>query len=586
METKARVTFQQSLGSQMATSPPTEQQVPAAPPRGDSWFTKFLLAVGFSFVSGWIDAVSLIRFRAFGTMMVGNVLYWGIHLVYGQIAHPDVVGHALVVHSETVRSSIVSTQFYGIVVLCYLAGIMLHTALNKYTRLTARTYAPIIVACTVLFEVMVKAHVGHMPHEAYYLCFLAPVFGFMNSLIFVGRVGRLPWATTADMQTLGSTLVLMLASVGRQWHLGVRGVRGVLRRRRRGELHGGLGGGQLGGDQLGGDRLGGGRLGDLGLLGERLLGLLRHPGGLALVLGVKGSLLGPVLRLVGGGLVGLRAGLGGQHLGGGLGLLQLRLGRLRGHLGRLLVVLVSHLVVVNALRLVLRGDLRVELGLGQVGVVVVRVLLGSLLRLLRGLLHLLRGLLRGGGEHGRGLLLGHGRLRAEVVLVHGGLVVVQVALGGLLLGGRGAHADGLLDHLGLLGQERVVVAHPGRRLLGRLLPLGALLLGALALLLGALGALVVALHGLVARLLPSQRYGVVALILVLDVRLHVRVGVIVDVVKLHSLQMAARLLDQGDILVRSRGDADGRAAANQEQREEREDARHVFCRALGASTLQ
>jgi len=228
METKARVTFQQSLGSQMATSPPTEQQVPAAPPRGDSWFTKFLLAVGFSFVSGWIDAVSLIRFRAFGTMMVGNVLYWGIHLVYGQIAHPDVVGHALVVHSETVRSSIVSTQFYGIVVLCYLAGIMLHTALNKYTRLTARTYAPIIVACTVLFEVMVKAHVGHMPHEAYYLCFLAPVFGFMNSLIFVGRVGRLPWATTADMQTLGSTLVLMLASVGRQWHLGVRGVRGTL----------------------------------------------------------------------------------------------------------------------------------------------------------------------------------------------------------------------------------------------------------------------------------------------------------------------------------------------------------------------
>ncbi|CAE8619724.1 unnamed protein product [Polarella glacialis] len=181
----------------------------AAPAVGDSWSRKFWLAVGFSFVNGWIDAVSLVRYGAFGTMMVGNVLYFALHVAY--LCADESIRTLEATHGAISPWSLQQDPFYGYIVLLYMAGSMLHAVLAKYQWITGRRCAPFIMASMVAFEMVQylpdqSAQIG-TPHGKMLILILAPVFGFTNSLVVAGRVGRLPWATTNDILSLCSTLV-------------------------------------------------------------------------------------------------------------------------------------------------------------------------------------------------------------------------------------------------------------------------------------------------------------------------------------------------------------------------------------------
>jgi len=104
----------------------------AAPAVGDSWSHKFWLAVGFVFVNGWIDAVSLVRYGAFGTMMVGNVLYFALHVAY--LCADESILTLEATHGTISPWNLEHDPFYGygLIVLLYMAGSMLHAVLAKY----------------------------------------------------------------------------------------------------------------------------------------------------------------------------------------------------------------------------------------------------------------------------------------------------------------------------------------------------------------------------------------------------------------------------------------------------------------------
>lgn len=166
--------------------------------------TKFWLAVGFAFASGWINAVSLYRYQAFGNMMVGNMVYFSLHIVKRVFKSYTGAGD----NSAWEMLMIATTdRFYGWIIVFFVLGVMLHATLDRYRRVSGAIFAPIIAISIAMFDFCWRSESYHK----HWLFILAPVFGFLNSMAKAGRIGCLPWATTGDIMKMGSTLVAILS---------------------------------------------------------------------------------------------------------------------------------------------------------------------------------------------------------------------------------------------------------------------------------------------------------------------------------------------------------------------------------------
>jgi uncharacterized membrane protein YoaK (UPF0700 family) len=166
--------------------------------------TKFWLSVGFAFVSGWINAVSLYRYQAFGNMMVGNMVYFSLHIVKRVFNSSTGTGD----NSAWEMLMIATTdRFYGWIILFFVLGVMLHAVLVRYKRVSGAIFAPIIAISIAMFDVGWRSSSYHK----HWLFILAPVFGFLNCMARTGIIGRMPYALTGDIMTMGSTLVAILS---------------------------------------------------------------------------------------------------------------------------------------------------------------------------------------------------------------------------------------------------------------------------------------------------------------------------------------------------------------------------------------
>jgi len=159
---------------------------------------KILLAVSFAFINGWVDALSLRKYNAFATMMVGNMLLLGNSLAVvldGQFTRPSVTW-------------IPDPLFYTALIVAFLVGVVIFRLLERWRGWTARTIAPAIALWIIFHDVLEWSAVDQFKaSNRWSVLPLAPVFGIQDAITLrQGGLATLPWCTTGHVVTIGVTM--------------------------------------------------------------------------------------------------------------------------------------------------------------------------------------------------------------------------------------------------------------------------------------------------------------------------------------------------------------------------------------------
>lgn len=148
---------------------------------------------GFSFVNGWVDAVCILRYRAFATMMVGNMLKIG-----------NTVPAYLVGLDDQSMSWLPDPVFYIMLIVFFMFGVSLYRILERGFGWSAKHFAPAVVLWITLHDVLEDfSGVGKtMAPNRFNVLRLAPVFGLQDALCVKNGFGSLPWCTTNNVVTI------------------------------------------------------------------------------------------------------------------------------------------------------------------------------------------------------------------------------------------------------------------------------------------------------------------------------------------------------------------------------------------------
>lgn len=175
------------------------------------------LSGAFAYVNGWIDAISLRRYKAFVTMMVGNTLTMGNSVgdFFSANAEPD---RWLVLYrsrSGSTNLEIPDPLLYILLIFTFMAGVALCRLLELKRGWSARHFAPLVVFCMVfndVFEALNRLYFHGCEADNSDRLFinspklaalrLAPVFGIQDAICVKGGLAALPWCTTGNVVNL------------------------------------------------------------------------------------------------------------------------------------------------------------------------------------------------------------------------------------------------------------------------------------------------------------------------------------------------------------------------------------------------
>jgi len=167
---------------------------------------KLMFLSAFSFSTGWVDAIALLKYGCFANMMVGNMIYLG--RVIGALGSSE---SALNAERE------ISPQFFVGLIVMYTLGVIIYTLTKKWYALTARFWAPV-----VFFMLLGEAYVDKyiLPGNRWNLLLVVWVFGVEDTLCLKGAMGMLPWGSTGKVVTVGvsiSNVILGTADHAEKW---------------------------------------------------------------------------------------------------------------------------------------------------------------------------------------------------------------------------------------------------------------------------------------------------------------------------------------------------------------------------------
>mmetsp|Transcript_89729 Transcript_89729/g.168990 ORF Transcript_89729/g.168990 Transcript_89729/m.168990 type:complete len:294 (+) Transcript_89729:1-882(+) len=183
----------------MDHSPTTDQQQR----RRLRWQLK--LSGAFAFVNGWIDAISLRRYHAFVTMMVGNTLTMGNSV--GDFITNDADPKQWV---DCYFFRMPDPLLYVLLVIAFMLGVGFCRLLELKRGWSARHFAPLVVGWIIANDALEGAlRIGGCAesdsitnlgasHKLAALR-LAPVFGIQDALSVKGGMAALPWCTTGNV---------------------------------------------------------------------------------------------------------------------------------------------------------------------------------------------------------------------------------------------------------------------------------------------------------------------------------------------------------------------------------------------------
>jgi len=159
---------------------------------------RILLASGFAYIAGWADAICIMRWKAFATMMTGNFLLMG----YNIGAH----GFWATQMGEWIPDWV----FHLGVVLMYLLGIIAYRGAESCLPVwTATVFAPVAALAIFTVEVCRVSLEEELFPQRWDCALLAPVFAVMSAVSMRGGLGIPTTILTGHLQSLGYSAVSM-----------------------------------------------------------------------------------------------------------------------------------------------------------------------------------------------------------------------------------------------------------------------------------------------------------------------------------------------------------------------------------------
>lgn len=159
-----------------------------APPASNR--TKICLAAMFALTAGYADAICLVRYKVFATMMTGNLLMTGLSLV----------------DPRWVKLSGMTRWTFPLFCLSIIAtkmfGVGLREEAERLHPYGTTILCPFLVMLFVAIEVVNYATPEPLYPEHFGVLFLAPLFGMVNSVSIHGILGVPTTMATGHMQNL------------------------------------------------------------------------------------------------------------------------------------------------------------------------------------------------------------------------------------------------------------------------------------------------------------------------------------------------------------------------------------------------
>lgn len=149
-----------------------------------------MLAASFAFAAGYADAICLVRYKVFATMMTGNLLLMGLSLV-----SPNFIR----IPGET---QVTFPLFLLCIILCKMLGVGLREEAERFHPYGTSILCPFLVLIFVAVEVVNYATPDPLYPPHYGVCFLAPIGGMVNSVSIHGVLGVPTTMATGHMQNM------------------------------------------------------------------------------------------------------------------------------------------------------------------------------------------------------------------------------------------------------------------------------------------------------------------------------------------------------------------------------------------------
>lgn len=163
------------------------------------------LHLAYTFINGWLNGLTLRRYQAFSTMMVGNTIL----LMASLACNPENKGvkGRITQCPQTFEKSF----FYGALIGSFCVGAIVAHILCWKCNWSSFAFAPIFI-CVVLSveiaDIWLELEIKNFDVKP---VILACVFGMSAHLTLKGGLGALPWCTTGNIVAIcfhGTTLAL------------------------------------------------------------------------------------------------------------------------------------------------------------------------------------------------------------------------------------------------------------------------------------------------------------------------------------------------------------------------------------------
>jgi len=150
------------------------------------------LHLAYTFVNGWLNGLTLRRYRAFSTMMVGNTILFMASLTCIPNEHGvnSRVANCPRKHED---------RFFFAALMCsFCVGAVIAHVLSRTCEWSSVAFAPVFIFIALLVEGFHKWIDSDESYDAVAVV-LACVFGMSAHLTLKGGLGALPWCTTGNI---------------------------------------------------------------------------------------------------------------------------------------------------------------------------------------------------------------------------------------------------------------------------------------------------------------------------------------------------------------------------------------------------
>lgn len=147
---------------------------------------RVMLCSSMAWIAGWVDVVCMSRYKAFATMMTGNVLNWG--KVIAKIAT-----------GKSHRWG--DLVYYSALIIAYILGLVAHTKLERRLSVwKATAFAPVIALTILLVEVLDQY--SDIYPDRWNAVLLAPMFAVAGNISLKGGLQTVTCMATGHVHSV------------------------------------------------------------------------------------------------------------------------------------------------------------------------------------------------------------------------------------------------------------------------------------------------------------------------------------------------------------------------------------------------